>query len=173
MPLSDDPAKRARQLANLRPGAGAWTPGSAPHLIHGGRTRAPWKSPIFGEIKSDLVSEIRRSFPHLLDEEGEVLPQFALAVDAAALQVLTLRRITGFFATKGDVDERGRLRVAELDAQQRACDRLLRWLTELAATPVSAARAGHDVARARREQHDLALQMHRRLLEREGVDVDG
>src|SRR3954449_12453354 len=32
-------------LANLRPGAGAWQPGHAPHLSHGARSRQPQGSP--------------------------------------------------------------------------------------------------------------------------------
>src|SRR4051794_12419551 len=126
-PLSDDPEKRKRQLRNLpnlrgEPSPSSWRPGVAPHLVHGGRTRAPEKSIIFREAHAALRETIRESFPHLLDGDGEVRPEFRLAVDGAAVQIVALRRLSAYLELKGHVDERGELRLAVLEAEQRAND---------------------------------------------------
>ena len=68
-PLSDDPAKRTRQLANLRPGAGAGRLGEAPALRHGARTVAPQRSPMGAKdledgaptLYADLVDRLSRA----------------------------------------------------------------------------------------------------------------
>lgn len=162
MPLSSDPARRAAQLANLRPGAGAWKPGAAPALKHGGRTRAPERSPAFSEAKSAVVEQVERSVP-IRGADGEVLPEFDLAVRMAAIQLVIVNRVAGWLQTHGWEDERGRLRLKEIEASERALARMRDWLRELAATPGSYSRAGLDVARTRREQDDLALRWSREL----------
>jgi hypothetical protein len=65
-PLSPDPEKRDRQLANLRPGAGAWREGATPHLRHGLRSRRPGPlviGPVMEEHVMALEAVVRCAAP--------------------------------------------------------------------------------------------------------------
>lgn len=158
MPLSEDPEARARQLANLRqgggPNAGSWEPGQAsPTLTHGLRTRRP-PGPLLGEAASEIVDALAETVP-LRAPDGGVMPQFIPAVEAAAVDLIIVRRALGFLTAKGWEDARGRLR-PEVDGLSKANARFMAKLDALGATPVSYARLGFDVARTARETRDYA-----------------
>lgn len=153
-PLSDDPERRARQLANLRPGAGAWQPGKATNIKSGWRTRRPERV-LLGEAFGEIVGALEDQVP-LRGDDGEMLPAFTTAVEAAALQLIIVRRILGFLQTHGWEDERKRMR-PEVDRLQGANERLSRAMDRLGATPTSYARLGFDVARGQSLAEQMAV----------------
>lgn len=156
MPLSRDPEKRERQLANLKPGAAPWQPGATPHLKHGLRSRRP-DGVLLGSSAREIVDALAETVP-LKGPDGQVLPQFIVAVEAAALQLIIVRRVLGYLTTHGWEDSRGRMR-PEAEGLERATERLRKHLDGLGATPGAYARLGFDVARTARE--DLAVRWMR------------
>ena len=169
--------RHPNSMANLRgvngtPPATAWKPGAAPHMKHGGRTRQPERSQQYPEAKGEVVDTVERSVP-IRGPDGEVLPEFELAVHMTTIQLIVVKRVTGFLQTNGWEDERGELRLTEIEAVQRALDRMRKWLRELAGTPAAWASAGYDVARTREAQTDLAVRWSKQLAEeRAGLDLE-
>lgn len=162
-PLSDDPAKRERQLANLRRGgpanAGSFRPGQpSPNLKHGLRSREPGRL-ILGEAGREIVEALSAGVP-LRDEHGDVPIYDRAAVEAAALHLIIVRRCLGYLSAHGFEDARGRLR-PEIHDLGKANERLERSLDRLGMTPAGRARLGLDLVRAEREQEDLALRWAR------------
>ncbi len=112
MPLSDDPAKRARQLANLRPNpdnlvpnAGAAQPGDARRLVHGARTKKPQRSPAWSPAVELAAADLAaRVGDELRDEHGELLPWARPSVEAVAVLRVALARVERWTA---DREERG------------------------------------------------------------------
>jgi hypothetical protein len=161
VPLSDDPDKRARQLANLRPGAGAWKPGQASPAgaTHGLRTRPPergsaaWKRQILSPAADEIVEALADGAP-VRDAAGDVPIHDRIAIEAAALLLIQVRRASAWLGTNGDTDSRGNLR-PEVDALGRATERLFKALDRLGMTPASRARLGLALARTA----DLATAM--------------
>lgn len=165
MPLSNDPEKRARQLANLRPGAGAWKRGQpSPNLRHGLRSRDPGPL-ILGGAASEILDALSAGVP-LRDEHGDVPIHDRAAVEAAALHLIIVRRCLGYLSGHGFEDARGRLR-PEVNDLGKATERLERSLDRLGMTPAGRAKLGLDVARAQRERQDLALLMAAQADERD------
>lgn len=149
MPLSRDPEKRRRQLGNLRPGAGAWPPGATPNLRHGLRTREPSRL-LLGAAASEVVDALAAGAP-VRDADGGLPVHDETAVEAAALQLIIVRRVLGFLSTHGWEDARGNLR-PEVEGLERANERLAKHLERLGCSPTSRARLGLDLSR----QFDLA-----------------
>ncbi len=85
--------------AQLRPGAGAWKPGAAPHLKHGLRTRRPNRI-LFQETFHELLDSLEASVP-LRGEDGRCLPQFMPAVEVATVKLIALRRGLAYLAGHG------------------------------------------------------------------------
>lgn len=143
-PLSKDPEKRARQLENLQPGAGAFEKGSAPALKHGLRSRDPSAEvidPILDQVLADLSAKVP-----IRDEDGRVpawLREMAWSAAIAKLQVIRCAR---FLAQHGATDERGRLR-DENDGLRKANESYQRSLDRLAMTVGAHLKAGHDLQR--------------------------
>ena len=174
MPLSEDPDKRARQLANLNRGAnaGSFKPGAAsPNLRHGLRSRQP--GPLLGTAAREIVDALADAVP-LRGPDGDVMPQFIPAVESAALDLIIVQRVLGYLTAHGFEDARGRLR-GEVEGLSRANARLMAKLADLGATPTSYARLGFDVARTA----DLATAMsepdperRRALMAEAGVPID-
>jgi hypothetical protein len=164
MGLSSDPKKRARQLANLQPGAGAWEPGATPNLKHGLRTQRPARL-LLGESAMEIVDALEAQVP-LKGPDGQVLPEFTAAVEAAALQLVLVKRTFGYLQTHGFEDARGRLR-PEVEGAERALNRFRRHLDSLGATPASYARLGFDVARTDEVMRDATARDAARMTDRE------
>lgn len=174
MPLSRDPVKRERQLANLQPGAGRWQPGAKPALRHGLRTRQPRPEevePVLGQVLEDLKPLVPEP---LKDHAGEILPWARESVWALGVLKLGIVRCLRYLAQHGETDERGRWR-KENDELRKATVSYRQALSEEAMTLRSRIRAGVDVARG----VDIATALsepdphRRRLLMREaGVPLD-
>lgn len=174
MPLSSDPDKRARQLANLKPGAGQWKAGAAPHVRSGWRTRRP-PPLLFDPVVAELADVLAADAP-LRDADGELPAADRAAVESAAIDLLIVRRVHGFLQTKGWEDERGERLRPEVEHLGKANARLLGKLAQLGMTPTARSRLGLDIART----VDLATAMsepdpeRRALLMRAaGMPVDG
>lgn len=172
MPLSDDPDKRARQLANLpnmrgEPPTNAWAPGASPALRHGLRSRAPSKvvlDPIVREIEASLAADLP-----LKDADGSVPAADRFAVELAAIALLRVRRVSAYLDLQGDTDEQGNLR-PELDGLGKAVENAARMLDRLGCSPRARAALGVDVARIAQTGVDLASQWQR---DAEGGDDAG
>ena len=156
-PTSEDPAKRAKQMANLpnlrgEAPAGAWKPGSSPNLKHGLRSRHPSADvidPVLDQVERDLETKVPDR-----DADGDVPVWnremlFSLAV--AKLQVI---RCSRYLAQHGETDGRGNLR-GEVEQLSRVNERYQRALDRMAMTITARARTGANVQRGR----DLAREM--------------
>lgn len=155
MPLSNDPAKRARQLGNLRP-APAAPFGNRRHLIHGAyaaiaRERIDAKAlEVFEAIASDV--------PVRADDGG--LPAAdALPVRLLAELLCRLDSIAHYLARRGWEDENGEPR-AVLDIEARLRSQAVELMRELGMTPAARTKLGLDLVRglSAAEQLDAHLQ---------------
>jgi hypothetical protein len=132
------------------PTATTWKPGAAPHLKHGLRTRRPAAvtlDPLVAEIEEALAGDLP-----VRDADGGVPAADAVAVELAAVQLLTVRRATAYLALHGDTDPAGNLR-PELELLGRATERALRALDRLGMSPQARARLGLTVASMGRALH--------------------
>ena len=150
-PVGGGGARNPRSLANLRPGAGAWTPGATTNLEHGLRSRRPGPAvldPLAREIEDALAEDLP-----IKDASGDVPAADRFAVELAAIALLRVRRCSAFLELHGDADERGNLRSAFLELG-KAVEHAARMLDRLGCSPRARAALGVDVGRAR--QFDLA-----------------
>ena len=163
-PLSDDPAKRTRQLANLRPGAGAGRIGEAPALRHGARTVAPQRGPMWSPALEQAIADLEgRVGDELRDSAGALQPWARPSVEAVALQRVAAWRVE---RTVAEAEDRGTVKVADLDLLSRVAERYHRALEREALTLRSRleargqartlAEAMADDAELERREHDLA-----------------
>jgi hypothetical protein len=138
-PLSDDPAKRERQLANLRPvtenlvpGAGAWKPGDAPHLVHGARGRQSWSSADWSPAVELAITELERCVGvELKGEDGELEPWARPSIEAVAQQRVNMRRGERLAEDRA---ARGRLSMEDVERQSKVVDAYHRALEREALT---------------------------------------
>ncbi|MGA2164356.1 MAG: hypothetical protein ABSH36_07795 [Solirubrobacteraceae bacterium] len=143
MPLSARPAARARQLANLQPGAGAGDGGLARAKTHGAYARV---------AAADLEAQTRRIFDALAADapvradDGGLPREDTLAVAMLAEVLVRLRRVGDFLLRRGLEDEDGDLRPAT-DLELRLRGQALDLCRELGMTPKSRAALGVDLVR--------------------------
>ena len=156
MPLSTDPEKKARQLANLpnmrgEPTSATWGPGATPTLVHGLRSRRPPSivlDPLVREIEEALAADLP------LQAAGGGAPAAdRFAVELSAIALLRVRRVSAYLELHGDIDEHGNLRPA-LDGLGKAVEHAARMLDRLGCSPRARVALGLDVARA--QTFDLA-----------------
>jgi hypothetical protein len=108
VPLSKDPVKRERQIANLRPvrenlvpGAGAWQPGVLSRLEHGARTTRPENSPEWSPAVLAAISDLQqRVGAELRDEAGEIHAWAVPSVECVALQRVAAWRVDRWVQTQ-------------------------------------------------------------------------
>lgn len=132
MPLSHDPRKRANQLANLRPGAGAGREGQAPALVHGARTVSPERSPEWSPAVERAIADLeQRVGAELRDDDGVLLRWALPSIEAVALQRVAAWRVERYVA---DRETRGKLRPADVDLASRVAERYHRALEREALT---------------------------------------
>src|SRR3954468_20218176 len=81
-----------RSLDNLVPGAGAWKPGDAPHLLHGARGRAAWNPPGWAPCLALAAAEMERCVGVEVMDGAGVLESWARpSVEAVAQQLVNMR----------------------------------------------------------------------------------
>jgi len=146
VPLSDDPIKRARQLANLRPQPAPPPPeGNVRALVHGGRARkatlvtaGSWTERIYAELEAEAP---------LRDADGGLPLHDRQAVELLASALARLQAVSAWLDTRPAVDEKGRPWPAE-DTAHRLRLEIARGLDGLGLTPTSRAKLGLDLVRA-------------------------
>lgn len=154
-PLSDDPDKRARQLANLRPGAGAGVVGNVRALVHGGAARGQATLIRAGSWASRIYAELEAEAPLRADDGG--LPVHdRQVVELLSSALARLEAVEGWLSTRPPVDEKGKPWPAE-DVARRLRSESAKYLDALGMTPTSRARLGLDLVRS----FDLAQEMAR------------
>lgn len=160
MPLSRDPDKRARQLANLRP-APAPPPGNVRALRHGGRARVAtliragsWAERIYAELEAEAP---------LRDDVGGLPHHDRQAVELLAGCLARLEAVEAWLETRPALTEKGEPWPAE-EVARRLRREAAGYLDTLGMTPTSRARLGLDLT------HTLDLA---RRWAQEPADVDG
>lgn len=143
-PTSRDPRRRARQLANLRKGGTIAPAGNRRAVKHG----------VYAVIAADrLDAKAREVFAALAadaplrDAAGELPAADGAAVRLAADVLCRLDGMRDYLARRGVEDEKGVLRVVELDLERRLRAEAADHLDSLGMTPRARARLGLDVAR--------------------------
>lgn len=152
MPLSSDPERRARQLANLRPTPPAPPAGNVRALKHGGTARQATLIRA-GSWAERILTELEQEAP-LRDPSGGLPPHDRQAVELLASSLARLEAVTAWLDTRPPVTEKGEVWPAE-DTARRLRAESARYLDALGMTPTSRARLGLDLVRTR----DLALEM--------------
>jgi len=170
-PLSDDPERRARQLANLRPGAGGGRVGEAPALRHGERTTSPQRSPEWSPAVEQAIADLEhRVGDELRDAAGALLPWALPSVEAVALQRVAAHRVDRFVA---DREARGALKPADVDLASRVAERFHHALEREALTLRSRLEArGQARTLAEAMGHDAELERRERALEAREAALD-
>jgi hypothetical protein len=151
VPLSNDPVRRERQLANLRPrpanlkpGAGQWEPGHAPVLTHGLRSRRPSQD-VMDPMLDQVIEDLEAKVP-VRDKAGDVPAWLREECWAAGIKKLQVIRCARYLAQRGETDGRGNLR-PENEGLVEATEAYERSLDRLAMTVGAHMRAGADLAR--------------------------
>jgi len=172
VPLSDDPAKRSRQLANLRPGAGAGDGGHGRALKHGGTARRATLVRA-GTWAAAIQAELEREAP-LRDASGGLPLHDRQVVELLASALARLEAVTTWLDLRPALDPQGRPWPAEEIARSLRLE-AARYLDALGMSPGSRAKLGLDLQRTT----SLAVAMsepdadrRRVLLAEAGIDVD-
>ena len=119
-------------LANLKPGAGAWQPGAAPHLQHGARSRHPERSSEWSPAVALCVVELERIVDaSLRDVAGELVRWARPSVEAVAIQRVACLRLDRYVA---DREAKGKLSPDDLERQSMIGERYHRALEREALT---------------------------------------
>jgi hypothetical protein len=158
MPLSSDPDKRAKQIANLKPGAGR---GSRAGALARARTHG-FYAEITGEQLRDEEARIYEALAAdapVRDADGGLPAADSLIVRQLAESLTRLQRITSHLIARGIERNDGTAKPAlELELRVRA--HILSLMTELGMTPKSRAALGVDVARvASAKLADIAAEL--------------
>lgn len=147
MPTSKDPEKRARQVANLVPGAGAGDGGHQRGRTHGIRAAVT-----DGELEAGIAA-VSAALP-IKDPDGNAPASVQFAVRQLAEVMVRRERCAVELDARGLERPDGGLRAAvEYDA--RLMNVQLRLMVELGLTTRSQAALGFDVVRAQSAQEAL------------------
>lgn len=145
MPLSSDPERRARQLANLRPAPPAPPAGNVRALTHGGTAR---KATLIraGSWAQRILAELEAEAP-LRDNAGGLPVHDRQVVELLASALARLEAVTAWLETRPAVNEKGEPWPAE-DVAHRLRRETASYLDALGMTPTARARLGLDLARS-------------------------
>lgn len=151
-PISDDPRKAERQLANLRKGG-------APAAPQGNRRTV--KHGAYAVIARDRVdAKVREVFDALAEDaplrarDGGLPAEDAAMVRLTAETMCRLDDVTSYLGARGWLDENGDPRTVVLELEGRLRREAGDFLEALGMSPRSRAKLGLDVARA--QTFDLA-----------------
>lgn len=144
MPLSNDPAKRRRQLENLRPGAGGGTVGNVRALVHGGQARVAtliragsWAERIYAELEAEAP---------LRDTDGGLPAADRQVVELLASALARLEAVEAWLSTRPPITEKGTPWPAE-DVAGRLRREAADLLDKLGMNPLSRSKLGLDLVR--------------------------
>lgn len=167
-PLSRDPDKRTKQLANLRPAPPAPV-GHVRSLRHGGRAEELYRD-VSGEVR-ELLDLLADAAP-VRDGDGELPAADAIAVERAARALARYRRLSGWCDAHGRLDERSGEVKPAAEYELRAERALAEALDALGMSPTSRAKLGVDLARAASSAEDaVATAAARERLDVRAADV--
>jgi len=169
MPLSSDPDKRNKQLANLKPAPPAPS-GHSRSLRHGGRSEL-----LFRDV-SDEVLEMTEALAEtapVRDPDGSLPASDAVAVERAARALKRYRHLATWLDLHGRITEAGKVKPAA-DLELKAERELERALDSLGMSPSSRARIGVDIVRAVGAAEDAAAAREaRERLDKRLAALDG
>ncbi len=171
MPLSNDPEKRSRQLANLTPGVAAAGSGNVRAVSHGAFARVT--GPRLAAKVREIVGALTEDAP-VREVDGSLPAADAPAVRLLAETLCRLDSIGEYLDRRGWEGEDGKPRpVLEYEARLRT--QSLDLLKELGMTPASRAKLGLDLARTARSLEDELADGRAAWQQREGSGavVDG
>ena len=168
-PTSTDPAKKAKQLANLRKGGPPAAAGNQQAVRHGAYA-AIAKSELEGKV-AEIHDALTADAP-VREADGSLPAADAPAVKMAAEALCRLDRISEYVERRGWEDESGKPRPV-LEYESRLRSHSLDLLRELGMTPASRAKLGVDLQRG----FDLAAQWQAEAeaeeAEHDGEVIDG
>lgn len=146
MPLSTDPIKRERQLANLTARPPAPPLGNVRALVHGASARkatliqaGSWAALIYAELEVEAP---------LRAVDGGLPAHDRQAVELLASALARLQSVEAWLSTRPAVNEKGLPWPAE-DTARRLRREVADYLDSLGMTPRSRGKLGVDVVRAR------------------------
>jgi len=146
MPTSSDPAKRERQLANLRRGGTPAPEGNQHRVTHGA----------YAAIAAErLDAKVLEVFDALVEDAPLKHTADSAAIRVAAECLCRLDNVTGWLTDHGWLDEDNQPRTTILEIEGRLRREAADHLDALGMTPRSRAKLGVDIARAA----DLAQMM--------------
>ncbi len=170
MPLSDDPAARARQLANLRPAPAA--PAGNQYLRRHGGYAAVAADRIAGRV-AEVFDALAADAP-LRDTAGNLPAADAGAVHLLAQALCRLEDVSDHLAATGWIDRRTKEpRLTVLDLEARLRREALALMDRLGLTPASRSKLGLDLARTidlSQAMSEPDAEVRARLLKEAGVD---
>lgn len=148
MPVSKDPAARARQVANLRRGVTKPKPQAA--LKHGARAKQP-----VGDLPAarKAIQEMLEAVPPLCEADGTPDKAYALAVRLVASEMARYDYIADYVDRVGPMTIHGKLRYSPLRQLKMLEKSIMAHLRELGLTPLGRAALGLDIAQTRALQH--------------------
>ena len=167
MPLSNDPAKRARQLANLKR-APAAPAGNVRAVRHGALRRVLDSADL--DAAEQRIRDALRDDLVLYDASDEAI------IRALADTLCRLDSLADYFRRRGIEDSKGALREGALDLERRLRAQALDLAGELGMTPRSRLALGLDLVRTEQaaEEARAAREARERLDARLAqLDVDG
>lgn len=151
-PLSNDPAKRATQLANLRPGAGGGDGGLQRAVRHGAYaavTEAEMEAKVL-----ELVEAIGEDLP-VREVDGGVPAADAIPLRLLAETLIRRERVRETELRRGIETDDGRLR-GVVEYGLRLDGQAIKLCEQLGLTPVARARLGVDLVRAQAGARSLS-----------------
>jgi len=147
-PLSTDPEKKKKQLANLKPQPAPPAPeGNQRRLVHGGRSELLLRD-VEAEVR-ELMDALDEAVP-VRDGDGGVPVADVTAIERCARALKRYRHLSQWLDLHGRIEERtGAVKpAAELELKAEAA--LAAALDGLGLTPTSRAKLGLDLARTAR-----------------------
>lgn len=156
MPMSRDPRKRQRQLANLQ--RGGQTPTAAPRGNQRARTHGAYAVVAADRLdrkQAEVFAALAEDAP-LRAPDGGLPAAHAVPVHMLAKALCRLEDVEQFLTLRGLVDDDGKERPA-LDVERRLRLEVADWCDALGMTPRAQARLGLDLVRT--EAMDLAKAM--------------
>jgi Phage terminase, small subunit len=145
MPLSRDPTKRARQLANLRRGVTVPPPGNVRRLQHGAHALGATRR-LASEHERRIFTELAEDAP-VRDVDGGLPAADRTVVGLLASCLARLDAVDAWLAVHGTVDEKGRPYPA-LTARASLDSAAAKHCDSLGMTPRARVSLGLDLVRA-------------------------
>ena len=170
MPLSRDPKRRARQLANLRRGGNPAPAENRRALVHGGYA-AIARHDLDGK-RAEVYDALSADAP-LRDPDGALPRHDAAAVRLLAECLCRLESVTDYLDRRGWETDDGELRPA-IDLERRLRGEALDLMRELGLTPAARSKLGVDLTRAAASAEEVeSARAARERLDRRAAELDG